>query len=64
MPLQNAVNRVVRGLLATPGSVAGIGGPVVTLYVVGRQVRRRYTIPVAYTRQGERLLIRQRRRLG
>lgn len=57
MPLQNAVNRVMRGLLATPGISRGIGARLVTLYVVGRKSGRRYTIPVAYTRQGEALLI-------
>ncbi len=57
MRLQNAVNRVVRGLLATPGISRGIGARLVTLYVVGRKSGRRYAIPVAYTRQGEKLLI-------
>ena len=57
MPLQNAVNRVVRGLLATPGVSRGIGARLVTLYVVGRKSGRRYVIPVAYTRQGEKVLI-------
>ncbi len=57
MRLQNAVNRVVRGLLVTPGISRGIGARLVTLYVVGRRSGRRYAIPVAYTRQGEKLLI-------
>jgi hypothetical protein len=34
-----------------------VGGRLVTLYVVGRKSGRRYTVPVAYTRQGGDLLI-------
>jgi hypothetical protein len=57
MRLQNVANRIVRGLLAAPGISRGIGSRLVTLYVVGRKSGRRLTIPVAYTRQGEKLLI-------
>jgi hypothetical protein len=34
-----------------------VGGRLVTLYVVGRKSGRRYTVPVAYTRQDGDLLI-------
>jgi hypothetical protein len=57
MRLQSIVNRLVRGLLAVPGISRGIGSRLVTLYLVGRKSGRRYTIPVAYTRQGDSLLI-------
>ena len=34
-----------------------MGGRLVTLYIVGRKSRRRYTVPVAYTRHDGGLLI-------
>ncbi|AZG48672.1 hypothetical protein D7316_05292 [Gordonia insulae] len=57
MKLQNVANRVVRVLLATPGLNRVVGGRLVTLYIVGRRSGRHYTVPVAYQRQGEKLLI-------
>jgi hypothetical protein len=57
MAAQGVVNRVVRGLLRTPGVSRGIGGRLVTLYITGRKSGRHYIIPVAYTRQGRELLI-------
>jgi hypothetical protein len=54
---QGAANRIVRGLLRAPGLNRAVGGRLVTLYVVGRKSGRRYTVPVAYTRQGGDLLI-------
>jgi F420H(2)-dependent quinone reductase len=54
---QGVANRVVRGLLRTPGLNRVVGGRLVTLYVVGRKSGRRYTVPVAYTRQGGDLLV-------
>jgi hypothetical protein len=54
---QGAANRIVRGLLRTPGLNRVVGGRLVTLYVVGRKSGRRYTVPVAYTRQDGDLLI-------
>ena len=57
MALQGLANRVVRGLLRTPLVSRGVGGRLVTLYIVGRKSGRRYTIPVAYTRDGGDLLI-------
>jgi deazaflavin-dependent oxidoreductase (nitroreductase family) len=57
LALQGLANRVVRGLLRTPLVSRGVGGRLVTLYIVGRKSGRRYTIPVAYTRDGGDLLI-------
>jgi deazaflavin-dependent oxidoreductase (nitroreductase family) len=57
LALQRLANRVVRGLLRTPLVSRGVGGRLVTLYIVGRKSGRRYTIPVAYTRDGGDLLI-------
>jgi hypothetical protein len=57
LAVQGAANRVVRGLLRTPGLNRAVGNRLVTLYVVGRKSGRRYTVPVAYTRQGDDLLI-------
>jgi hypothetical protein len=54
---QRMVNRIVRGLLRTPVLSQAIGSKLVTVYIVGRKSGRRYTIPVAYTRQKDDLLI-------
>lgn len=54
---QRLVNRIVLGLLATPGVSRGIGKRLVTLYVVGRKSGKRYIIPVAYTRHDGALLV-------
>jgi hypothetical protein len=57
MAMQNLGNRIVRGLLRTPLIARLAGRRLVTLYIVGRKTGRRYTVPVAYTRSGEDLLI-------
>jgi len=54
---QGIANRVVRGLLRTPGLNRAVGGRLVTLYVTGRKSGRQYTVPVAYTRQDGALLV-------
>jgi deazaflavin-dependent oxidoreductase (nitroreductase family) len=54
---QGLANRIVRALLATPLLARGIGKRLVTVYVVGRKSGKRYTVPVAYTRDGGALLI-------
>lgn len=57
LPLQGLVNRVIRGLLRTPLLCRVIGKRLVTVYVVGRKSGRRYSVPTAYTRHGQTLLI-------
>jgi hypothetical protein len=57
LAMQGLANRVVRGLLRTPLVSRGMGSRLVTLYIVGRKSGRRYTIPVAYTRDKDDLLI-------
>lgn len=57
MALQGLANRMTRGLLATPLMSRAIGKRLVTLYFVGRKSGRRFTLPVAYTPQGDDLLI-------
>src|SRR6266568_1241491 len=57
MPGQRAVNLLVRAMLRTPGLAPTVGGRLVTLYVVGRKSGRRYSVPVAYTAEGNDLLI-------
>ena len=57
LALQGLANRVVRGLLRTPLLSRAVGSKLVTLYIMGRKSGRRYTIPVAYTREGSDLLI-------
>ena len=57
LAMQGLANRVVRGLLRTPLLSRAVGSRLVTVYVTGRKSGRRYTVPVAYTRQGDDLLI-------
>jgi deazaflavin-dependent oxidoreductase (nitroreductase family) len=57
LPAQALVNRVMRGLLATPLLARLVGRRLVTLYVVGRKSGRRYAVPVAYTADQGDLLI-------
>ena len=57
LAIQSLANRVVRGLLRTPLLSRGVGSRLVTLYIVGRKSGRRFTIPVAYTRDEGDLLI-------
>jgi deazaflavin-dependent oxidoreductase (nitroreductase family) len=57
LALQGLANRVVLGLLRTPLLARAVGSRLVTLYIVGRKSGRRYTIPVAYTRDEGDLLI-------
>lgn len=54
---QHLVNRLIRGLLRTPLLSHVVGKRLITVYVVGRKTGRRYTVPVAYTRQGDVLLV-------
>lgn len=55
--LQPLANRLVRGLLRTPVISKGIGKRLVTIRVVGRKSGRRFDVPVAYTREGDHLLV-------
>jgi len=57
LALQGAANRIVRGLLRTPLLSRAAGNRLITLYIVGVKSGRRYTVPVAYTRQDQTLLI-------
>ena len=57
LAIQGLANRVVRGMLRTPLLSSAMGSRLVTLYIVGRKSGRRYTIPVAYTRDKGDLLI-------
>src|SRR6202012_3032291 len=57
MAAQNLVNRIVRGVLRTPGLAQLAGGRLLTIYVVGRKSGRHYDVPVAYTRHEVGLLI-------
>jgi deazaflavin-dependent oxidoreductase (nitroreductase family) len=54
---QRFVNRLVRGLLRTPLACRLLGNRLITVYVLGRKTGRRYTVPVAYTRREDALLI-------
>lgn len=57
LPGQRYVNVLVRGMLRTPGLARIVGRRLVVLHVVGRKSKRRYTVPVAYLRDGDDLLI-------
>jgi deazaflavin-dependent oxidoreductase (nitroreductase family) len=54
---QGAANRIMRGLQRTPLLNRLVGRWLLTLYVVGRKSGRPYTVPVAYTQQGDSLLV-------
>ena len=57
LAMQGLANSVVRGMLRTPLLSRAAGSRLVTLDIVGRKSGRRYTIPVAYTRDKDDLLI-------
>src|SRR6266567_1331558 len=57
LALQGVANGVVRGMLRAPVLSRFAGERLVTLYVVGRKSGRRFTLPVAYTKQDKDLLI-------
>lgn len=57
LALQGLVNRIIRGLLRLPGISRLIGRRLIVLYVVGRTSGRRYSVPVAYTRLPDHLLV-------
>jgi len=57
LPGQRLVNLVVRGLLRTPGLSSLIGSRLLTLYLVGRNSGRHYSVPVAYLADGDDLLL-------
>jgi deazaflavin-dependent oxidoreductase (nitroreductase family) len=57
MRFQGIANRIVRALLATPVLARAVGKRLVTIHVVGRKSGKRYDVPVAYTRDGDALLI-------
>jgi hypothetical protein len=54
---QGLANRITRTLLATPLVSRLVGRRLITLYLVGRRSGRRMSIPVAYTRDGDALLV-------
>jgi deazaflavin-dependent oxidoreductase (nitroreductase family) len=57
MALQGPMNRLILGMLRTPGLSQLVGARLVTLYIVGRKSGRKYTVPVAYTKDKGDLLI-------
>jgi hypothetical protein len=57
MAMQGLVNRVVQVMLRAPLLCRLVGRRLITVEVVGRKTGRRFEVPVAYTREGEVLLI-------
>src|ERR1700753_2596132 len=57
LAFQGAANRIVRGLLRTPGVCRLIGSRLVTVYFVGRKSGRQFAIPVAYVQDDDDLLV-------
>jgi deazaflavin-dependent oxidoreductase (nitroreductase family) len=57
LPFQGVANRIVRTLLATPGLARLVGRKLITIHVVGRKSGKRYDVPVAYTPDGDALLV-------
>lgn len=49
-------NKIVRGMLVTPGISSVIGKFLLTVYAVGRKTGRRYSVPVAYIPHEGKLL--------
>jgi len=56
LPIQAIANRIVRGLLRTPGIAQPMGRRLIVVHVTGRKSGRRYVIPIAYLRDGDDLL--------
>jgi len=54
---QGLANWIMRGLGRVPLVNRAMGRWLVTIYVVGRKSGRRYTVPVAYTPDGDSLLV-------
>jgi deazaflavin-dependent oxidoreductase (nitroreductase family) len=54
---QNVLKRIVRGLLRVPLLSRVIGQGLMTLYVVGRKTGKQYTVPMAYLRHEDALLL-------
>jgi hypothetical protein len=54
---QAAANRVVRGMLATPGLRGLAGKRLLNIVVTGRKSGRRIVVPVAYTQHGGAILV-------
>lgn len=50
-------NRVVRGLVRTPGLHRLVSGRIALISVTGRRTGREYTFPVFYSRDGDRVTI-------
>jgi deazaflavin-dependent oxidoreductase (nitroreductase family) len=57
LPIQGFANVIVKGLLHVPLVARAVGSRLVIVYVVGRKSGRRYSVPVAYTKNGDALLI-------
>lgn len=57
LAFQAAANRVIRALLRTPLLCRVVGRWLMTVYVVGRESRGRYAIPVAYTHHDHYLVV-------
>ncbi|HXR41393.1 MAG TPA: nitroreductase/quinone reductase family protein [Acidothermaceae bacterium] len=57
LAFQGLANRIVRGLLRTPLLCRAVGKRLILVHVVGRKSGRRFAVPVAYTRDGESLLV-------
>jgi hypothetical protein len=54
--MQGTLNKVIKGLLHTPGLSSVIGSRLIVVYVTGRKTGRRFAVPVAYTRHDGAML--------
>ncbi len=57
LAFQGLANSIVRTLLRVPLLSRAIGARLMTIYVIGRKSGRTYRIPVAYTRDGDALVV-------
>ncbi len=57
LAFQGLANTIVRTLLRVPLLGRVVGSRLMTIYVVGRKSGRTYRVPVAYTRDGDALVV-------
>ena len=57
MAMQKVANSIVRTLLHTPGVSSGMGKRLLIINVTGRKTGKKYSVPVAYTRNEGALLV-------
>jgi deazaflavin-dependent oxidoreductase (nitroreductase family) len=57
LAFQGVANVIIRALLRVPLLSRVVGARLMTIYVIGRKSGRTYRVPVAYTRDGDTLVV-------